>query len=102
MVTAQTTDRTVNRRLLAFLQAGNNITTNQARRKFGITNVTARINELRGAGYAIYNNKRITSNGRTIQVFRLGTPTRKQIAAGFAGLRDPFVAAQTKKNLRAV
>ena len=54
----------------------NTLTTNQARAKFGITNVAARIDELRKDGYAIYTNQRTLEDGRKIQYYRLGTPTK--------------------------
>src|SRR3954463_11849043 len=90
----------VNRRLLAFLKSGGNITANQARQKFGISNVSARVQDLRKAGYPIFCNSKKTSNGRTIRTYRLGTPTRRQIAAGFVGERDSYVRAQVDKNLK--
>jgi predicted ArsR family transcriptional regulator len=92
----------VNQRLLKYLESGKDISTNQARQRFGITNVTARINELRLAGYAIYSNTRKTSNGRSMRVWRLGTPTRRLIAAGYAARKDAFIQAKVAENFRLV
>lgn len=77
----------VNARLLAYLKTGRDITANQARQRFGITNVSQRIEDLRLAGYAIYCNTKKTSNGRTIRAYRLGTPTKAMIAAAYRSQR---------------
>ena len=65
----------------------NTFTVAQAQHRFGITNVSARINELREEGHAIYTNRKTLADGRTISVYRLGTPSKKVIAAGIAALR---------------
>ncbi len=44
----------VTSRILSYLKTGADITQAQARKRFGITNVRARMSELRQAGYAIY------------------------------------------------
>jgi Helix-turn-helix domain len=54
----------------------NTFTTKQAQHRFGITNVAARIEELRSEGHCIYTNSRILSDGRKINYYRLGTPTK--------------------------
>ena len=54
-------------RILTYLKTGADITQAQARKRFGITNVRARMSELRQAGYAIYLNEKTTGNGRTIK-----------------------------------
>ena len=48
----------------------------QARNRFGISNVAARIAELRQEGYAIYTNLKIRSDGSKVAVYRLGTPSK--------------------------
>jgi len=48
----------------------------QARSRFGITNVAARILELRQEGYAIYTNMKSRANGSKVAVYRLGTPSK--------------------------
>jgi hypothetical protein len=53
----------------------NTFTTKQAQRRFGITNVSARISELRQEGYAVYANKK-TVNGEKQTVYRLGKPSK--------------------------
>lgn len=48
----------------------------QARSRFGISNVAARIAELRQEGYAIYTNLKIRGDGSKVAVYRLGTPSK--------------------------
>lgn len=58
---------------------------------FGTTpsSISARVSELRtNEGFAIYANKRTDSNGRTTTFYRLGTPTRAVVAAGYRALAN--------------
>jgi predicted ArsR family transcriptional regulator len=64
----------------------NTLTIAQAQSRFGITNVGARIEELRAEGHCIYTNKKKLSNGKTITYYRLGKPSREMIAAAHAVL----------------
>lgn len=48
----------------------------QARSRFGISNVAARIAELRQEGYTIYTNLKIRGDGSKVAVYRLGTPSK--------------------------
>jgi predicted ArsR family transcriptional regulator len=82
----------VTSRILTYLKTGADITQVQARKRFGITNVRARMSELRQAGYSIYLNEKTTANGRTIKAYRLGTPTRMVIAVGNTVISDPTFA----------
>ena len=82
----------VTSRILSYLKTGADITQVQARKRFGITNVRARMSELRQAGYSIYLNEKTTANGRTIKAYRLGTPTRLTIAVGNTVISDPSFA----------
>jgi hypothetical protein len=54
----------------------NTFSTAQARIRFGVKNVSARIAELRKEGYAIYTNIRNRGNGTKVAVYRLGKPSR--------------------------
>jgi hypothetical protein len=67
--------------LVEAFKTGKELTADQISTKFGLSNPTASITGLRKAGYAIYLNNR---NG--VAKYRLGTPTRKMIAAGYAAL----------------
>jgi ribonucleotide monophosphatase NagD (HAD superfamily) len=62
----------------------NTLTAAQARARFGIVNVGARIEELRAEGHCIYTNKKTLEDGRRITYYKLGKPTKKMIAAAHA------------------
>jgi biotin operon repressor len=70
----------LNSRIIKALQTGQDFSANQLRARFGIKRVGEKINQLRKAGYSIYLNPKTTANGRKMQVYRLGTPTRRDIA----------------------
>ena len=57
---------------------------------FGVGNPSATINDLRNEGHAIYFNSRIV-NGEKVSFYRLGTPTKRMVAAGIAALRSSGV-----------
>ena len=48
----------------------------QARSRFGVGNIAARIAELRNEGYAIYTNIKSRADGSKVAVYRLGTPSK--------------------------
>lgn len=50
--------------------------------------VSARVSDIRSAGYAVYANKKTDSKGRTSTFYRVGTPTKAVVAAGIAALRS--------------
>jgi len=65
----------------------NTFSTKQAQRRFGITNVAARIDELRQAGNVIYTNTK-SVDGKKVSFYRLGSPTKAMVrtvlAAGYS------------------
>ena len=68
---------------------GNERTAAQMANFYGTTtdSIRARISEIRmNKGYAVYANKRTDSNGRTKTFYRVGTPTRAVVAAGYKAL----------------
>lgn len=55
--------------------------------KTSVGTVQARISELRTQqGFAVYANKRTDSKGRTSTFYRVGTPTKAVVAAGYRAL----------------
>jgi hypothetical protein len=64
------------------------LTVNQARTRFGIQNVSARIEELRKEGHVIYTNTKTRADGTKFYIYRMGKPTkalvRAAIAAGYS------------------
>ena len=57
----------------------NTFTVEQARRRFGITNVSARIDELRQEGHVIYTNTKYNSDGVKVASYRIGKPTKAMV-----------------------
>ena len=72
--------------LLEALKNGEQLTAKQIAHRFGIANPTATVSDLRFAGYAVYANKRTNSRGDTFTKYRLGTPSRAVVAAGYRAL----------------
>jgi biotin operon repressor len=61
----------------------NTFTVAQAQRRFGITNVTARIDELRQEGNCIYTNTKVV-DGKKVKYYRLGTPSKALVQAALS------------------
>lgn len=80
------TKKTKTERVLNHLKNGYDLTEGQARSRFGVQNMRAEASRLRTRGFAVYANQK-TINGRNVTVYRLGTPTRAVVAAGYAALR---------------
>jgi hypothetical protein len=57
----------------------NTLTTAQARARFGITNVAARIDELRQEGNVIYTNTKTRGDGSKVASYRMGKPTKAMV-----------------------
>jgi hypothetical protein len=68
----------------------NTLTPAKMQSMFGVANPSATINDLRNEGHAIYLNSRIV-NGEKVSFYRLGTPTKRMIAAGISALRSAGV-----------
>lgn len=80
----------VKSKVLSFLSKDstyNTLTAQKMQSVYGVANPSALINELRNEGHAIYLNTRINSNGEKVSFYRLGTPTKRMVAAGIAALR---------------
>jgi len=66
----------------------NTLTPAKMQSVFGVANPSATINELRNEGHAIYLNTRINTHGEKVSFYRLGTPTKRVVAAGIAAIRS--------------
>ena len=78
-------------KVLAYLSSDstyNTLTANQMAAKFDVKNPSATVNDLRKEGHAIYLNSRINTNGEKVSFYRLGTPTKRMVAAGIMALRQ--------------
>jgi hypothetical protein len=73
-------------KLFTALQAGDKISASKAAKRFGIKNISAEVSRIRAGGYAVYANSRKAGNGVQVTEYRLGTPSRKLIAAGYKAM----------------
>lgn len=73
-------------RLSEFLVNGGNVTAGQAKSRFGVTSMAKAVRAMRAEGYAVYENLTTTKSGSPIRLFRVGTPTRRVVAAGHKAL----------------
>jgi hypothetical protein len=81
----------VKSKVLAYLSKEdgyNTLTAQKMQSTFGVANPSATINELRNEGHAIYLNSRYNTNGEKVSFYRLGTPTKRMVAAGIAAIRS--------------
>jgi hypothetical protein len=70
----------------ALVVDGESLTPAEAKKRFGIGNLSAEATRLRQAGFAIYANPRKAKNGVHVTEYRHGKATRKVIAAGYKAL----------------
>jgi len=83
-----TTSATKESKVLATLQDGRTLSSAQMRAHFGIGNPQAVIQSLRFKGFSIYLNQVTDTKGRSRNVYRLGTPSRAVVAAGYQALAN--------------
>jgi len=71
---------------------GHELTSKQIKALYGIASPTKVVSMLRlEDGLPIYSNTHTDTKGRVTQKFRLGTPSRKVIAAGYRALANGLV-----------
>ena len=73
-------------KVLTALRNGEELTGKQIESRFGVGNARATVSALRMQGYPIYSNKRVDTKGRVKFKYRLGTPSRAVVAAGYKAL----------------
>ena len=74
-------------RLFNALRNGDRITASAAEKRFGIKNISAEVSRIRQAGYAVYADTRVAGNHVQVTEYRLGTPSRRLIAAGYRAMQ---------------
>ena len=83
---------TKEQRVLEALQSTDRgLTAAQMEARFGVGNARSTVSALRMKGYAIYANQHTDTKGRTKTFYRLGTPSRKVVAAGYRALAQGLV-----------
>ena len=74
-------------RVLEALQTNTRgLTAAQIESRFGVGNARSTVSALRMKGYAIYANQHTDTKGRTKTFYRLGTPSRAVVAAGYRAI----------------
>lgn len=70
----------------AMVLEGQSLTASEAKKRFGIGNLSAEASRLRQAGFAIYANTRKAKNGVVVTEYRHGKPSRAIVAAGYRAM----------------
>jgi hypothetical protein len=70
-------------KVFSALQAGQKLTASEAKKRFGVGNLSAEASRIRQAGYAVYANSRIAGNGVNVTEYELGKPSRQIVALGY-------------------
>ena len=86
-----TTSTTKEMIVLNALQSGRTLSSAQLRSQFGAGNPQAVIQSLRFKGFPIYLNVVTDTKNRSRNVYRLGTPSRAIIAAGYKAMANGLV-----------
>lgn len=73
-------------RVLNALMDGQQLTAKQITARFGAKNPRAVIQNIRFEGFSVYLNKRTNSKGETKGFYRLGTPSKSVVAAGYRAI----------------
>jgi hypothetical protein len=73
-------------RVLSALLEGERLTGKQLTARFGVANPRATVSALRMKGFAIYLNSHKDTKGRVTAKYRLGTPSKRVVAAGYRAL----------------
>lgn len=86
--TTKVTKVTKANRVLSALQAGEKLTEGEMKVRFGVGNPSATVSYLRQQGYAVYLNAGTKDSRGRVRAsrYRLGTPTKAVIAAGYRAL----------------
>ena len=83
MASATKTDK-----VLTALQEGQEMTSAQISARWDVPNVGAVIQNLRFKGHSVYLNTHTDTKGRVTRKYRMGTPSRRVVAAGYKALAE--------------
>ena len=75
-------------KVIAVLKTGVALTAKQIEARFGVGNARSTVSALRMKGFAIYCNESVDTKGRVKNKYRLGTPRRAVVAAGYRALAN--------------
>ena len=74
-------------RLFTALHSGETLTASQAAKRFGIKNMSAEVSRIRQGGFPVYADQRKAGNGVMVTEYRLGSASRRLVAAGYRALQ---------------
>jgi hypothetical protein len=69
------------------LQAGEKLTAAEARKRFGISNLSAEVSRIRQNGYAVYAKTRTAGNGVVVREYSMGEASRELVALAYKAQR---------------
>lgn len=78
-------------RVLTALQNGEELTAKQIASRFSVANPHDVVYQLRNQGYCIYLNEKRNSKGDVKGKYRIGTPSRALISAGYKAMSAGLV-----------
>jgi hypothetical protein len=70
---------------------GETLTASDAKKRFGIGNLSAEVSRIRQSGFAIHAHGRKAGNGVHVTEYVHGKPSRKVVAAGYKALAAGLV-----------
>ncbi len=70
----------------ALVLEGETLSPSEAKKRFGIGNLSAEVSRIRQSGFAIYANRRVAGNGVAVTEYKMGKPSRKLVAAGYKAM----------------
>ena len=73
-------------KLFDALRSGERITASEARKRFGIGNLSAEVSRVRQHGFAVYRKNRVAGNNVKVTEYVMGQPSQELIAAGYRAL----------------
>lgn len=73
-------------KVLNALMDGDRLTAKQIQSRFNARNPHEVVRQLRVEGYPIYLNRTVNSKGEVKNKYRLGTPSRRVVAAGYRAI----------------
>jgi hypothetical protein len=65
------------------LQNGEVFTASDAKKRFGIGNLSAEISRIRQNGYAVFGQTRKAGNGVVVREYRMGNASREMVALAY-------------------
>ena len=79
-------------KVLSALQEGQELTAAQITARWGVGNPGSVVQALRFRGHSVYLNTRTDTKGRTTNKYRMGTPSRSVVGAGYKAIACGLVA----------